>query len=45
MQELGALLGLLVLCAIIGTAIYSRKTYDELVKLNQKIDKLIDHER
>lgn len=39
------ILGLFVLSVIVGTAIYSRKSYEELVKLNQKIDELINRER
>lgn len=37
-----AIIAFCVLFSIIGTAIYSRRTYQELVKLNQKIDDFIE---
>jgi hypothetical protein len=37
-------LGVVAIMSIIGTAIYSRRTYEELVKLNQKIDQFIDRQ-
>ena len=44
MENIGLLLGVVAIMSIIGTAIYSRRTYEELVKLNQKIDQFIDRQ-
>lgn len=43
--EIFFFLGLLALCAVMGTAIYGRKIYEELVKLNHKMDELIDQRK
>jgi uncharacterized membrane protein (DUF485 family) len=42
METLGPILAIFVLLSVIGTAIYSRRTYEELVKLNQKIDDFME---
>jgi hypothetical protein len=44
-ESIGLFPGLLLLCAIVGTAIYSRKIYEELVELNEKMDELIDRQK
>ncbi len=44
MENIGLLLGVIAIMSIIGTAIYSRRSYEELVKLNQKIDQFIDRQ-
>ncbi len=44
MNTLGSVVAIGVLLSIWGTAIYSRKTYEQLVKLNKKIDDFIDNQ-
>ena len=44
MENIGLLLVVVATMSIIGTAIYSRRSYEELVKLNEKIDHFIDRQ-
>ena len=43
METLGPILAICALLSLIGTAIYSRRTYEELVKLNQTLDEFMSN--